>query len=321
MITDTAMNAATADRDARRTNLLPALSSVDVSPCGSCILACVDVVFPWFVVVDVVVAAVVTGCGDGGDIPVVVVFTSVSGDAPSEAVDVPVVSPIAIVSVPVVERRLVTSVTVDSEESETVVVVAVVVVVVVDATVVVGGVVSGATSGGSTCMMMDMRVEQGFTPASVARTSTWNVSIVNSGRRERILPEVTSISKLSRTTLSVLTPKLKLTLPLSLKSSSVAVTTTTVVLTAADALTVWTLSASGPWNTGQWSFSSMTLMVKDVVFSLGGTPLTNAVTLTTSVPFGSRLRDIGDNSETCPEALSMTRWSVTSISAPKGSST
>ena len=148
----------------------------------------VGVDFPWVVVVCVVVGAgVVAGGGDRGEIPVMVVFTSVSGDAPSEAVDVPVVPPIAVVSVPVVERCPATSVAVDSEESETAAVVIAAVVVmaaVVDATVVVGGVVSGATSGGSTCMIMDMRVEQGFTPASVARTSTWNVSIVSSGRRE-----------------------------------------------------------------------------------------------------------------------------------------
>lgn len=255
-ITDTAMNAATADRDARSMKFLLTFFSVGASTGGSRSVVCAVVV----VVVVEVVAVVVVAAAVGVDFVVVAAF--VPGDPPAAFADGTVVSPVevalampeeldsdgvAVVIVSAGDDSVVVAVVV----GVVVVVVVVAVVVVVVSAVVVGGVVIGWTSGGSTCIVIVIRVEHGLSPASVAKMSTRNVSTVRSVTREDILPELVPISKLSRTTLSVLTPKLKLTFPFSLKSSSVAFTTTTVVLTAVDALTTWTLSEAGPWNTGQ----------------------------------------------------------------------
>ena len=121
-------------------------------------------------------------------------------------------------------------------------------------------VVSGSTSGGSTCIVSDICFEQGLVAPSVAKMTTSNLPAVSGDTRDDIRPEVGSMSKVSRTTLSVLAAKLIATSPLSPKSSSVTSMTTAVVLTSVDMLTKWMLPESGLWNTGQWSFTSRTRM-------------------------------------------------------------
>ena len=109
-----------------------------------------------------------------------------------------------------------------------------VVVVVVGVVVVV---VSGSTSGGSTCMVIDSCLEHGLVAPSVATMTTGKVPTVSGETNDDIRPDVESMSKVSRTTSSVLSAKLMVTLPLSPKSSSVTSITTTVVLTSVDMLT------------------------------------------------------------------------------------
>ena len=80
---------------------------------------------------------------------------------------------------------------------------------------------------------------------SVATMTTGKVPTVSGETNDDIRPEVESISKVSRTTFSVMAAKLMVTLPLSPKSSSVTSTITTVVLTSVDMLMKWILPSPG----------------------------------------------------------------------------
>ena len=112
-------------------------------------------------------------------------------------------------------------------------------------------VVGGSTSGGSTCMVVDSCLEHGLVAPSVATMTTGKAPTVSGKTNDDIRPEVESMSKVSRTTFSVLAAKLMVMSPLSPKSSSVTSITTTVVLASVDMLTKWILPESGLWNSGQ----------------------------------------------------------------------